>query len=296
MRRSPLALLVLLVCATPALALDMLHKSVSFSRQFIVYCDNANARAQIASFADETKKNVLGLLDQPDKWKLPVVITVKPAEAANPSDTPCNVQICATEEGAKIAIDVTLGDDPREIRFEHQLVRAVLLDLAYRDHPPDAGSSYAEPPAWLIEGAVEISHRRESGPDTEVFKTLLDSEHLPRLADFLAQNAASLEGSSLQLYDACAMSLVQLLVDLPDGRASLLDLLRHLQRNNDDHLGALIQRFPILGATTQSVEKWWTLSIARLAAANRYEGFSLQESEQRLAPLLTFDIPIDKSG
>ncbi|MEA3188119.1 MAG: hypothetical protein QOD99_1949 [Chthoniobacter sp.] len=295
MRRIPLLALLLLGCQAAA-ALDLAHKTVSLSRQFIVYCDDENARVQIAGFAEDTKKKMLALLAQKDQWKFPIVIKVERAEASNPSAAPAAIQLCDTEEGAKVQLDVRLGADPREIRFEQKVAQAVLLDLAYRDKPPRAGAGYAQPPPWLIEGTVQIFHRSESGGDSGVFKRLMSSDHLPLLSEFLAQEPVGIDAVSQQFYDACAMSLVQLLIDLPNGRNGLTQLLRQPQGDGSAPASTLIRFFPELGATTQSMEKWWALSMARFSAADRYAGFSLPETEARLAAALMLELPGEKPG
>ncbi len=296
MRRFPLLIVALLACASPVFALNLSHKSVSLSRQFIVYCDDMGAGEKIASFADDTKKNFCALLGQPDKWKRPIVIQVVPEDPANPSAIPARTQLCETEDGGKVEIDVTLGSDPREVHFEQQIVRGLLLEFAYRNQPIQSGVAYAEPPPWLVEGAVAYFHNRDSNFDPGVFKRLMTNDHLPRLADFLSQSSANLDRASRQFYSACAMSLVQLLVELPGGRASLTAFVKNFPRDSSDNIGALIKNFPTLGATTESMEKWWALSMARLAASDRYQGLSLQDSEQRLAAILSFEIPVGRAG
>lgn len=297
MSRSPFILfLALLAGLLPARALDLTHKSASLSRQFVVYCDDANARLKIADFAEETKTSLLSLLGQTDHWKLPVVITVEPARAANPSARASSVQLCQTEEGGKVALSVTLGADPHEIRFQQQLVRALLLEFAYRDQPPAAGVVYVEPPLWLIEGAVEFFHSRGQGVEPDVFQSLLGHGHLPSLTDFLGQTSNGADRVSRNFYSACAMSLVQLLIDLPQGHLALAALVKHLPNSTDDPTAMLIKHFPALGATTPSLEKWWALSMARLAASDRYQGLSLPATEQRLAPMLSLEIPVGKSA
>src|SRR4051812_39084309 len=114
MRLPPRLIVLLLASATPLLALDLGQKTYSLSRQFVVYGGDMNARSRIAGFADETKKNVQSLLAERDQWKLPVVIKVEKENAATPGVAPSLVQLCDTDEGAKIELDVLLGGDARE--------------------------------------------------------------------------------------------------------------------------------------------------------------------------------------
>src|SRR5947209_17382285 len=101
--------------------------SISASRQFFVYCDDLPARARVASFADETKAGVLAVLGVQDRWKFPIVITIERAKTATPQPS-SQVRLFVTETGFKIGVNVVLGDDVSGLHFQHDLVRAVLLE------------------------------------------------------------------------------------------------------------------------------------------------------------------------
>jgi hypothetical protein len=92
------------------------------------------------------------------------------------------------------------------------------------------------------------------------------------------------------------MSLLQLLTGLPNGRECLLAYIRDLPVGKDGPATDLMKHFPALGGSTASLEKWWTLSMARLATSDRYKGLSLEESEQHLAALLKIQVPGKKKG
>lgn len=269
-------------------------RSVSQSRQFIIYCDNAMARGQVAGFAEETKRQLLALFGEKDRWKYPIIVNLATPGTASPTQPPSRVGLYETEGGFKAELSVTLDADPRAVRFHQQIVRALLLEYAYRAQPSliRSGVRYADPPEWLVEGVVEMFRTRESGCDAEIFKTLVSRGKAPALAEFLAMDFDKLDATSRQLFTACALNLVQLLVELPDGRTSLGKFVRGWRGARDQTIDGLIKHFPMLGLTSQSLEKWWSLSLARLSASKRHEGLSLQETEQRLAPLLTFEIPV----
>src|SRR5208282_5243787 len=113
----------------------------------------------IAMDAEDVKDKFLQLLDTGDFWKNPIVISVNPLNAADPSQPPSQVRVVDTEEGFKIDISIVLGSDPREARFPQQLVRALLLEYAYRNQPAlvASGIAYAEPPVWLVNGIASLT-------------------------------------------------------------------------------------------------------------------------------------------
>jgi hypothetical protein len=91
------------------------------------------------------------------------------------------------------------------------------------------------------------------------------------------------------------MSLVQLLVDLPDGRTGLATYIRNLANKTPDTVADLMKQFPALGGSDQSLEKRWLLTMARFSTADRYAGLSIEETEKRIAALTALQLPVGKT-
>jgi hypothetical protein len=311
-RISNFLLLLLLVSTCAAAPWDELHqRSVSRSRQFIVYSEDPNARAAIAMNAEDTKDKFLELLDTSDEWKQPIVIQLTPLEAADPNEPPSEVRIINTEEGFKVSFKIVLGADPRQAHFPQQLVRALLLEYAYRNQSKliQSGVAYAEPPPWLIDGIASLAADPDPEAGSNLFRSLIDSGRTPALSAFLSENPANLDDTpSRRLYSACSMSLVKLLLSLPDGPPRMQEFIRHWPGPNADPEAELIKAFPGLNSDalgggespaslgSQSLEKWWTLGLASLSAADRYQGLSLAETSRQLDDSLKFDVAMDKAG
>jgi hypothetical protein len=282
--------------ASRALAMGIPQSSVSQSKQFIVYCDDAHARTAVTSFAEETKSGVLGLLGQSDEWKLPIVIKIEPASSANLGEAPSRVGLYEVEGGSKVEIDVRLGEDASDAEFPRRLIHAILLEFAYRNEPAvKAGATYAEPPRWLAEAIAQQLQNRRDGTDADIFKTLIDVNRLPSLRDFLSENTGRLDSTSLALYRAYAVNLLQLLLDQPGGRASVAAYVRDLPRSRADAVGDFCAHFASIASSEKSLEKWWTVSLARLSASDRYKGMSFNESRQALRDAIILKVAL-KSG
>lgn len=264
--------------------------SLSSSRQIYVYCEDAPARARVASFADEMKAGALSVLGLSDRWKFPIIITIRRAKTASPQPA-SEVRLFEMETGFKVGVNVVLGDDMSGLHFQHDLVRAVLLELAYRQMPAiKSGHAYPEPPEWLVTAIIGAMRQRgEPGVNADVFKTLVAGGKVPELRDFLSEKPAGLDSTSRALYEAQSLSLLQLLIELPQGRASLATYVRDFPRADpSDPAGNLIAHFPALAGSEQSLGKWWALSLARFASTDRFHGMSADETEKQLAALLTF--------
>ena len=298
MNARHLLLIATLVAAVrvDAVPPDSKTRSVSRSRQFIIYCPDAPLRREIESIAEDAKTDVYELLGESgDRWKLPIVISVAPPDGR--TRPPVLFQMISTPEGAKIDIDAEIGRDPAAVNLRKQAVRAVLLELGYRGRPPiRAGEAYLEAPWWLVDGAIEIFRRRDLGVNSDLFQRLVENNKFPTIEEFLDLRADGLGATSQAIDSAFAMGLVQSLLDQPNGRANLGRLVRRWPDSGVDPMAALKKDFPSLGENGASLQKWWTLNLARLGASERFRGLSLADTDQRLAAILEIELPIDKAG
>ena len=296
---SPRALAVLVVgllaALPPAVALDLRERSDSASKQFSIYCEDVPLRMRVVSFVEEVKRDVLQMLGEPDRWKAPIVITIERASPAGGLQPAATVRLVESLPGFKVQIDVRIGRDPSTVNLQRHIARAVLLEYAYREVGVKGGTEFRETPWWIIEGCVELSRQREHGPNSDIFQRLLATNKLPPLENFLLERPDELGPTVRALDRALAACLVQLLAAQPDGRTHLARLVRAWPQGDGAPLTLLKKEFPAIAADEATLQKWWTLNLARFAAADRYQGLSVEETDQQLAPLLTLAIPTGKS-
>ncbi len=76
MKPRLLAGLLLLPLGTAFAVLDLPKRSVSSSRQFVVYTNDADLRSKVAMRAEDLKTAVLETLDGKDEWKLPIILNI----------------------------------------------------------------------------------------------------------------------------------------------------------------------------------------------------------------------------
>ncbi len=279
-------------------AVDLTQKSISSSNQFAIYCPDAAVRARISSFADNVRNDVLALLGESNfRQTYPnIVITLDRASVARPGK-PVNFGVYRIPGGFKICIDVRIDDNPAAVNLQRHLVRALLLDYAYRRKPEaiQDGVPYAEPPWWLVEGVIQIARRRDKGIDADFFARLIEANRLPPIEKFLVAKPADFGRTAQAIDQACALCFVQLLIEQPNGRASLANLLRRVPESSGDPLAELLKSFPSLGSG-QNLQRWWTLNLARFSAVDRYKGLSPEETDAQLSALIQFDLPVGKDG
>ena len=287
------AVLFSLICAGSGA--DLKNRSTSASGQFVVYCDDRELRGRIVMFAEETKDRVLQLLRERDDWDFPVVMTI---DRAVPGKTEPGVDLSLvhTVGGGKVDLNVRIGNDPARIFLQKHVIRAVLIEMAYRDRPIANGKRIVDAPWWLVEGIIQSFRRRDGELNADVFKSIADRSKLPALEKFVIQPPVLLSGFSGEVDRACAMCLVEALLALPNGPQNLGRLIHDWPEVSADPLGALAHHFPVLAESPKSLAKWWSLQLARFADSERWQGLSLEESHKELAEILTLQIAVDKTG
>ncbi len=279
-------ILLSIFISSQSLRAATLARSMSPSRQFIIYGANATLRGAVSELAEQTKANLLALLRQPDGWKTPIVVNLQPAQANLPEIPPAALRFSQTGFGLKLQFDLTIGENIDATLVERELLRAILLEMIYRSEPDIApGTAFVEPPDWLLEGVLSLTPARDRGPLVEA---LLVSVKRMSLEEFLQQRPALVDSPGRLLYRAYSLSLVQLLVGGIDGHSRLARYIHKLSRASNDPLADLKAQFPLLG---EDVEKTWQSAVARLGDAQSYQLLTFAESEQRLNELLRVKTP-----
>lgn len=301
-----------------------LRRSTSLSRQFIIYAHDGARRAAFSRFAEDTRAALHGLLGVQDAWRLPIVVHLVRPTPGVPGELPASRLLLAqTGAGLKVQLDLRLdpggasGEAGADlVRPRDELVRALLLELAYRDRPElPAGRAFQRPPAWLVEGcAAAVEHALAAGNRGDATTGLVSSEigsalraatqrdrALP-LEKFLSREPAGLDSPSRALYRAYAFGLVHLLTaELPGGKTGLMAFLRALpaaEGASQTGLEALRWYLPAAaGDGAGDLQTRWSATMARLAAAETFfETFGLEESERRLAAALEIQVPLGGTG
>jgi hypothetical protein len=259
--------------------------SVSPSRQFVIYGADASLRGTISELAERTKTNLLGLLGRRDEWKTAVVINLQSRQANLPENPITDLRVSETGFGAKLQLDFTVGPNLDASLVERQLLRAILLEMIYRDEGQLVpGTTPAEPPDWLLEGALALTPGRER---SALVQALSSTDKQQSLEEFLHQRFELLNSPGRTLYRARSVALVQLLLDEGGSGARLARYIVSLSNASNDPVADLKARFPQL---RENLEKKWQSMVARLSEHQTYQLLTFIETEQRLDELLQIKI------
>ena len=152
MKMVPLAaILILSIFACHTFRAALPAHSVSPSRQFVIYGGDAALRGTISELSEQTKTNLLALLHQRDEWKTSVIISLQRQQANLPKVPPTDLRVSQTGFGVRLQLDLTVGQDLDASLIERQLLRAVLLEMIYRDEndlPPAPSLSNRRTGCW----------------------------------------------------------------------------------------------------------------------------------------------------
>src|SRR5229473_1952141 len=142
-----------------------LERSVSPSRQFIIYGADTSVRGAISEIGEQTKSNLLALLRRADDWKTPIVINLQWPQANLPEIPPAALYFSQTGSGLKLQLDLTIGRELDRAAVERELLRTILLEMIYRNETGIAvGAVYVDPPNWLIDGLLALTPGRDRTP------------------------------------------------------------------------------------------------------------------------------------
>src|SRR6059036_2594821 len=257
------------------------ERSVSPSRQFIIYGADAQLRGAVSNLAERTKTNLLALLRQRDNWVVPIVVNLQPQQANLPEIPPADLRFSQTGFGLKLQLDLTISKDFDVSLMERELLRAILLEMIYRKESHiAAGSIFVEPLDWLIDGVLALAPGSDHGQLVEALTTADKTESLEM---FLRQRPGLLDSAGRTLYRAYSFALVQMLIDGRNGPARLAQYIGHLSNASNEPLADLKAQFPFL---LGDAERTWQLTLSQLRNLQGYQLLTFAESERRLDELL----------
>jgi len=264
--------------------------STSPSRQFLVYGADVKVRGAMCDLAERTKANLLHRLESRDTWKTPLIINLDYPQANFPDAPGARLDFSQLGYALKLQLNLLVTKDIRGEEVQRQLLRAILLELMYRNRTNiAAGTPYVSPPDWLVDGVLELRPGRDSDDDAKLLQTMVTAQKIIPLEDLVRQRREQLDAPSRQLHDAYSMALLQLLLDAPRGERKLTQFIADLPDAPNDAMANLEAHFPeTLG---RSPGKWWVLSVAHLSASDRHEILTAGETASRLDRILRFSIP-----
>jgi len=262
-----------------------LERSVSTSRQFIVYGTTTPLRGAVADLAEETKAAALNVLQQRDAWKIPILLNLQFPQANVPELVGNSLRFSQTGSGLKIQLDLTITRDFDVLAIRRELLRAVLLEMIYRDNQDvPAGSFYVEPPDWLIEGMLAADPLQNVSGLIGAVSALANDDRVLPLEQFLQQKFGLLDSAGQRLYRGYSLAFLSLLMNEPNGAYRLTNYVKTLSKASSDPIADLQSQFPVLSRGTE-LQALWKTTLSSLAFRH-YQLFSIAQTETQLNQLI----------
>ena len=263
-----------------------IERSVSPSGQFVVYGGDAAWRGAVSTLAERTKANLLALLQRRDQWVTPTVINLQSRTPNLPEIPSAALRVSQTGSGLKLQLDLAISREVNSAATERELLRAILLEMIYRNQTAIAsGDVYVEPPAWLVGGLLALTPNRDRA---SLINALAVSERVTPLNEFLRERPELLDPAGRLLYRAYSLALVQLLIESGDGHARLGHYIDNLSFSSNDPQRDLEAVFPQLAGND---EKFWKSKIADIKSSGRADLLTFSQTEEKLADLLRTKFP-----
>ncbi len=258
-----------------------IERSASPSGQFVIYGGDAAWRGAVSALAERTKANLLAVLQRRDQWGAAIVVNLQ-SPAANLPEIPATaLRFSQTGSGLKLQLDLTISRKMDFGAMERELLRAILLEMIYRNQPGIAsGATYVEPPNWLIEGLLALAPNCDR---TSLTNALAVSERITPLDELLWERPELLDSAGRLLYRAYSFALVQLLIESADGHAHLGRYIDNLSFTSNDPLADLQAVFPQLAGNDQKI---WKSKIVDIKSSGRADLLTFSQTEEKLSSLL----------
>ena len=288
-RSVAILLLGLGVSALSVLA-DPLERSISSSRQFVVYGQDIGLRGAICDLAERTKRDVLQTIDQRDDWVTPIIISTRPVRANLPELPRSALHFAQTGFGLKIQLDLTIDFDTSQCDVRRELLGAVLLEMIYRERLNlPGGSRYLSPPHWLVAGITPWQSDLDKQQLIDLLRGAISNQN-PSLAELLQPPPSpDLDSPSQLLLQAYFFELVEFLIRLPSGKKRLGQFISNLSFASDHPLVDLGLHFPEL-SDPAAAERSWKAHIEEVRQSQPEEPLTIEATEKELDKMLTLTI------
>lgn len=280
-----ITLAVLLASVLDAGAIDAVN-GMSRGDFFVVYSRDRAWRTKVLRVAESASSLWTKTLGDALRPSSPILIVDRTRDGIPNGNTAIATGIFETDgAGMKVQVDVYESAGLRGGSLEAEIFRAMAFHAMFQKNPPRAGKAYASPAGWFIEGLAESLCREDGKSPDGLYDTLVRSERPPNIQEFLKQKPERLGGSSLSLYRAQALALINALVKNKESQNRLLAFMQ-TPEFSESHPDSLLAAFPELKGDLRLLSKVWTLEIARSTMPAKFSSLSVPQTSKELDGIL----------
>lgn len=258
---------------------------ISRSRQFKISGSDPAIRAAAANLAEDTKSELLRLIEEKDDWKVPVMIELS-GKFGNPVPLRNTVlDFGYNEVSYQVKISVNLSRGLPKESFQRAVIAGCLLARSLKDKAKVDANVRRSIPPWLVEGISEAISWRLGQSDRRPYDTLFRNGELYKLENLFELNEAgyiALDAASKAAFRVSSGALVMALSEQPDGKAGMRGFLNEAPSYSGEFPGLLRQHFPELNMSQSGLAKWWNLQLANKGTAPLAEALGVAKTDEEL--------------
>lgn len=262
---------------------------ISHSEQFRISGGDAATRGTAANLAEETKDELLRLIEEKDEWKVPVRIGLR-GKLGDPVPMRETVlRLSFNEKGYQLEILVSLSRGLRREPFKRAVSEALAYARGVRDMEKAESEVPLSVPPWFVEGLQEATAWRLKRSDRRLYDALFRHGGLFKLDELLSLSEAeyaSIDAASKAAFRVSSGALVMALLEQPDGKEGFRSFLADLAAYQGEMPVLLRRHFPDLNLSETSLAKWWALQLATKGAAPLTESLGVVQTERLLEEAL----------
>jgi len=258
----------------------------SASRQFAAYANDRLMPSALCVYAEHIKHEWLRRMNMSDNWRDPILLVVRPREAAQ-SDAPAIWSaVFQTDEHLQYQIHCLVPPRVDEAELLPKIIDALCSEWANREQTTVHGKAYTVPviPPWLVQGlAASIQGRYEFM--LSLVQRSVAAGRPQQAADLLSMKALPVDPMEQQLFQANAWIFTESLLALPDGARKLRSFLSELGAQKVAHNAfwtVYQQDFP----QEIALEKWWSLEQVQHTSGGVAQNLSAEETARQLDTIL----------
>jgi len=199
--------------------------------------------------------------------------------------------------GFRLQVDVRLGRGFVYVQKElnRVLLEMILIERTLRGRGEDEVVDQVEIRPWLLDGIQEAIAWRDHRGDRRVYVSLAQTGgwlEVEKLVE--AAQVSEMDALARELFRASSGALVMALLEQSNGKAAMASYLRESAIHQGEALSLVRQHFPEVNLGRKGLEKWWALSVAKMAEKPLSEAMTIAETEERLDKILQLHLKDEK--
>lgn len=281
--------------AVVAAPLDPIPQSTSTSRQFTVFSRDPKVRMTTASLAEEIKNVWLDVVGRPDRWQHPILIVPGSGPVKGREDI--RVMLLVGDANMKrIQIDVPDARSMDSPEFAAAVYEALLMASAMDQNPSISAKAVRRPPVWIPQALTQQFLSRKNPPPGGLIEGLMQSGRTPTVTSVLKQKNPPSSVMERTVFRILSFALLRTLIESPGAAVEARAYLRTISLDSTDPgMEGLLAAFPSIG-NADSLERLWTLSLARIALPTRTKQLEMRETREELVRILALRAEVPRRG